>query len=216
MKLLKIGFGILVALNFHSCKKEVVFLPWDDIVEIREVDFFDQIHNEGIANINIYKSNEITVEVRGDSVLLSELITTVADSKLRISVTNPNLEPNTFAIDIGLPSIYLIENDGTGLVYLRNYRATELNIIASGSGDLILFNGSAETLNLHKSGSGMLNGFKFDCEEIKINQSGTGEVQVKAENSIRGSLSGAGDLKFRGTPEINVDVTGTGDVIDAN
>ena len=58
--------------------------------------------------------------------------------------------------------------------------------------------------------------FGLTATTAEVNTTSTGSAEVTVINSLIGSLTGTCDISFRGTPSVDVTVTGTGEVVDAN
>ena len=86
----------------------------------------------------------------------------------------------------------------------------------SGDGDLDL-TGSAGVLNATLSGTGNLRGYSLLSGSAKLTLSGTGNMEVTARDWLNATLSGSGEITYKGNPPFNVtQVTGDGTIVQRN
>jgi len=107
----------------------------------------------------------------------------------------------------------------------------ELSIEASGSSDSKMeiavqklkldcsgaskmsFSGSATDVKMDLSGASDIFGFDLLAENYDIEISGAGNAQLNVSKKIRAEISGAGSVKYRGSPtEVDQQVSGAGSI----
>ncbi|MDZ4752668.1 MAG: head GIN domain-containing protein [Flavobacteriales bacterium] len=104
-----------------------------------------------------------------------------------------------------------ISLSGSGNIDVKG-NANQLKISLNGSGT-ILIGGSATDLDLHLNGSGDIRALDLQAKRVKIENSGSGDVNVYATEELGFSLSGSGNLMYRGNPRITKEKkSGSGDV----
>ncbi len=90
--------------------------------------------------------------------------------------------------------------------------AGEVNVELSGAAQLEI-SGRADEADLRLSGAAKMDGKEFAVNRCKAVLSGAARADIRATESIRGAVSGAGSLNYTGQPrEQNVDVSGAGSV----
>ena len=94
---------------------------------------------------------------------------------------------------------------------------TEVDTRISGSGELNLA-GFTNANNVRISGSGDINAFDLVSTNADINISGSGNAEVFVDGGVLDvKISGSGKVFYKGIPSsINVDISGSGDLVDAN
>ncbi|MEM7654819.1 MAG: head GIN domain-containing protein [Bacteroidota bacterium] len=109
-----------------------------------------------------------------------------------------------------------LDISGSGLMSLE-VAATNISSRISGSGELSLI-GIATSHDARISGSGDLYAFDLKTIDNDIQVSGSGDAEIFSEGgTLDVKISGAGTVYYKGTPaSINTQVTGSGDLIDAN
>jgi hypothetical protein len=101
---------------------------------------------------------------------------------------------------------------GSGDFDLTNLNYTEMDISVSGSGDMDL-SGSAENINFSVSGSGDIKAQDLKAKSVRCRVSGSGDINCNASDSLDASISGSGDIRYRGKPaSLKSRVSGSGDV----
>lgn len=99
-----------------------------------------------------------------------------------------------------------------------NVKVSAKNIKAgiSGSGNINL-KGNSDNAEYGVSGSGDIHAFDLKSSEVEVGISGSGNVKLTANESLKASIAGSGDVYYKGNPQnLNVKSGGSGDVIDAN
>jgi hypothetical protein len=71
----------------------------------------------------------------------------------------------------------------------------------TGSSNMRL-SGSVEKANIRSSGSGNLQSFDLMVDDCSISKSGSGNAQITVNRSLTASISGSGNLTYKGSPKI--------------
>lgn len=66
------------------------------------------------------------------------------------------------------------------------------------------------------SGQFALNGYGLTTDNTEINVSGTGDSYVHVNNTLKALIVGTGDVYYKGSPAVDQQITGIGEVIDDN
>ena len=128
-----------------------------------------------------------------------------------IEVTGPGdiISENTFVVgDLD------IQLTGTGQVDL-DLEADDIEIENSGTADITL-SGTADELEYRLTGTGNLNAFDLPVREAFIRVTGTGDAEVQVSDQLTVQIVGTGIVFYRGNPNRDVSITGTGSVVDTN
>lgn len=100
---------------------------------------------------------------------------------------------------------------GGAQVKLNDIEVDRLDIDLSGAGD-IYAGGAASDVNLILSGLGNFNAADLKSARATIDLSGMGSAVVQVEEDLDATLTGAGSIKYYGTPHVEQNVTGAGSV----
>jgi hypothetical protein len=99
---------------------------------------------------------------------------------------------------------------GSGDAEFTGLASDRIDLEVSGSGDLLL-EGTCKELSVEIPGSGYIDARELKCQDVIAEISGSGNVDCWAEQSLDGSVSGSGDIRFWGNPsDVNRDVSGNG------
>ena len=99
---------------------------------------------------------------------------------------------------------------GSGNIRLKCTSNSSLSAIIAGSGDIVL-NGTAQELKVNISGSGDVEALGMQVAKANVRQTGSGNINLFVTDELGYSLTGTGDLMYRGNPSITENnITGTG------
>ena len=91
-----------------------------------------------------------------------------------------------------------------------------LDLKNTGSGKITLL-GGAITLEPTLTGSGDVYAYDFQSTNVIVKTTGSGNATVNALSSIDITISGSGDVRYKGNPnDVNINITGSGKVIKIN
>ena len=165
------------------------------------------INSKGVWNINCPVSTEEAVRIH----IVLPLIHRVALSGVGNIICKDQLNLHQL-----LPLQPLeVELSGVGDISL-NLDCRKIVAHLSGMGNLDLA-GKAGILNVTLSGSGNVNSDALSCGSVKIDLSGSGNIDVQVRDWFNASISGSGNIAYRGNPPFNVtQVTGAGSITQRN
>ena len=151
--------------------------------------------------VDVYAPSLEGVSISGSARF--EGIDTISSSvfNLRISGSgkiNGNFECNDFSTRISG------SGDIRGNIICKNFQAD-----ISGSGDITLA-GSCDYFNVTVTGAGDLNGREFMANNADVRISGSGRVNIWVVENLRANITGAGVVRYRGTPKIDFRGSGAG------
>lgn len=189
--------------------------------ETRNPGEFTHISSSGSWDVMVAYGSTCSVQVEGDENLLPYIITELESNQIKIhSKKNTNLRSkNKIVIYITLPKLSGIDLSGSGTIVGEGKFHTEgtLQTNLSGSGNIkLLFNtaqsvtiriagsgdiqleGKAENAEISISGSG-----NADCNKLQVDHavariSGSGNVHIFSNKSVKASISGSGNVEYRG------------------
>ena len=158
----------------------------------RTVEGFDGITLGGAGNVNVHTGENFKVIVRTDCNLQDRVVTAVNGNTLRIDQIPGNFNASELTINVYMPELK--------------------NISLSGAGIITIIAGSTSEMNFSLSGVGNINAQDFQVENITISLSGVGNARIWATNTLDGTLSGVGNIFYKGSPAININRTGIGNI----
>ncbi|MCF8298200.1 MAG: DUF2807 domain-containing protein [Saprospiraceae bacterium] len=164
-----------------------------------------------------YKEGDIKVEVKNDVLKISSK-SAGSSANSTISVTYVDLK------EIELSGVVNLKNDGVintdkFKIYAAGATDTkllvevkELFVEASGAASVKL-DGKADTNTIKASGASNIKAYALETQYTNADISGAADARVNAKKEIKGSISGASDLKYLEAPEnIDIKASGTADI----
>lgn len=193
---------------------------------------FHSINMSSSGNVFIRQGDFFEVEVEIDENLVDEIRRTVRNGKWDIEFDRCIKDLTRFDVYVTMPEIRALAISGSGDITGENeFTGDNLELTISGSGNMdIAFTGNSIDSRISGSGnmrlvgdivrldhevpgSGDLRAFGLFTEITKINNSGSGDSEVTVSDLLIARISGSGDIYFKGDPETDIIISGSGDVI---
>ena len=228
--------AVFVCLMFQSCflnfktvtgngnliRKEVAISNYNEISLSMSADIF-------------YNNDTISppyLQIYTDENILPYINVSVKDGKLIVeSEGGVNLRATSLKIYTNSGNLNAIDVSGSGNVHLRGeVNAGEMKMDISGSGAInadslycerteldVSGSGNAELRGVSNysefsiSGSGNIHALEFSSLEATADVSGSGKIQLWVGRKLDATISGSGEIQYRGNPETkNIQVSGSG------
>ncbi len=106
------------------------------------------------------------------------------------------------------------KHSGAGNLTVKSLTVESLTVEHSGVGNITLA-GQAARQDVHLSGAGNYSARDLESQDVAIRQSGVGNAHVWAVTTLDASLSGAGNIDYRGAPAVTQKVSGVGHIRNA-
>ncbi|MEO1052632.1 MAG: head GIN domain-containing protein [Bacteroidota bacterium] len=104
---------------------------------------------------------------------------------------------------------------GSGNITFTIDNSDQINTVLSGSGGIVL-SGDVDNHIINVAGSGNVQSFNLESQTSSVNISGSGSADVNVVNALVATIVGSGNIRYRGNPTIERNISGSGNVIDAN
>lgn len=200
--------------------------------EVRKVTSFDGIDVSGAFDIILKQGLVEEVTVEADANLLPIIRTEVVGGTLRIETKKPVNHVTVMRVYVTVKNLKNIDVSGAvDITTDGRITVPELSIDASGASDSKMeiavqklklsssgaskmkFSGSATDVRMDLSGAADIYGYDMLSETYDIDISGAGNAQINVSKRIRAEISGAGSVKYRGSPsEVDQSVSGAGSI----
>lgn len=182
----------------------------------RDIQTFNTIEKSSIIDLTVRRSETESLIIRTQENVQESVITNFNDNRLEIKLESGCYNNTDIEVILETAIFEQLIVSGTGDVNVEGFdNLAELTIDKSSTGELRLV-GSTEVLNLTMSGTGDVKAFSFITDRCLLTKTGTGTLEITVNTSIDGTMSGTGDLRYKGDPTISLDKPGTGEIIDAN
>lgn len=199
--------------------------------EARTLEPFRSIRVTNAADVTIEQGDAQSLTIRTDTNILPLISTKVEHGCLVISDLEKNLKPSELTVEIIVPELEAIDITGVSDVRGRGVLTGDsFKISVSGSADVDLrldvgklqtrvtgacdldLNGKAKTQVIQISGSGDVSASDLATVSTDLEISGHGDCVVAASDKLNIEISGVGQVRYRGQPEVTKSITGLGDV----
>lgn len=203
--------------------------------ENRNLTGFKGVSAAGGMDVVLIPGSQHSVRIEADENLLPHIVTELDGDVLEIEPQKGyNLRPDAgMRIYVTAPVFNTIEVSGSGNVTsqgrIRAENKLETDISGSGSMKLdvdapevdmeitgsgsVTLSGNTRRLRSEITGSGELYAFDLMSEQAEVEIAGSGDAQVFASKQLGISISGAGNVDYKGNPPvINQNVAGSGTV----
>jgi hemin uptake protein HemP len=205
------------------------------ITESRDIRDFKGITLYEPANLIITQGAEYAVKMTGPQNVVELTNTTLVDGylvissedcfngndELAIEVTAPEFELVYISSRATLETIGSVQGNNIQLELLGEISGSatlemdSVFALVSGKGNLN-FSGSAKYQQLDLAGELKIAAFSLITEHTVINLAGLAACEVTANNLLEVNIAGSGNVNYKGDPQIDSNITGTGKIINSN
>lgn len=228
-------FTIISLFIIVSCAQDRITGNGNIVKETRNIGKFNEIETGGSYDVHIYDApQDGKLVIEGESNIISSIETEVIGSKLVIRKKKGFNLSSTKGVKITLNAQNLksigvsgsgslvadgVQNvdkfaaglSGSGKLTVK-VNTQSAGIGVSGSGDVNI-SGKADKVEIGISGSADVNASNLEANDVSVGISGSGDSNVWAKRSLKGSVSGSGDILYKGEPEkLDVSTSGSGSI----
>jgi hypothetical protein len=190
-----------------------------EATQTRELETFDKIEIDGGFILIVHVSPTVTqrVELRGDDNIVPEVVTTVSDGELELTIDHWLVRPKLdTTIEVWVPSLSKISVSGAADMRVDGLHGERFDLAVSGVSTSAL-SGTIDHFEVASSGANTLDARELHAKVVNINVSGAGESKVWASEQLDATVSGAGNVYYYGQPEdVQQEVSGAGSVASAS
>lgn len=244
MKNLKLSAIIILmtSLLFTSCEDDNVCTEGSGTSTTKTLSIpnFTGIDFQEAGDVVISQGPVQEVKATGHPNVIDKLRDNVAGGVWNVDLGNDCFRDYDLTLNIKVPNIEeislsgagdIIVNDfvdqgdlsldisGTGSLSLNSFTGTEnLSVNISGSGTITGQKdfSALKNLDIKISGAGKFLGYSIETDECDINLPGAGDCEVFVKVALDVSISGVGNVYYRGDPTITQSISGSGRLINAN
>ena len=200
--------------HLTSCTRDVLSGEGSVVTETRTLPAFDAIEISGARRVEVIKSSENKVEVTGYINLVSALRAPVTNKVVKfdfgkhLQVKNDNI-----SLKIYTSELRKVQSSGNNRITLGNgFGGDLLRLYQSGAGKLETGAANYNRLEVSLSGSGEILAAGVETREANVDLSGSGRATVAARQNLRVRISGNGTVGYLGTPQTDINISGSGRV----
>jgi hypothetical protein len=232
MKTTIISTFLIALLVIFSCNVIGEIGSGNIVKQDRTVSSFNGIDVSGAFSVMLTQGTTNAVTVEADDNLMDLIKTEVRGNVLYIENKRPISGSKSLKVYVTFQELKSLDLSGAVEVSSMNkLTLADLSIDGSGSSDCKLdmdvqklgidcsggsklkLSGSAKEVNLDASGSVDLLAFDFPAENYKVEISGAGKAEINVIKELNVEISGAGNVRYKGNPTKNIqDISGAGSV----
>ncbi len=206
----------LILLLACSCNYNEITGSGNIITDDRSAGAFSSIVVGQIFNVTIRQGTNARVTVRADDNVLPQIVTATTGGVLSIKLRNGSYQRVTAEVDIILPQLNGLEINNAAKATLDEFVAVNpLDIVLNNATSLSM-TGSTPVLNLVANDASKVSGFGFTAVSCTVRLEDASNAEITVTDELKGSLTDAAELRYRGTPKVNVSTSDASRVIKAN
>jgi hypothetical protein len=173
------------------------------VVETRPVAPFEAIELSGNADLYVQVGAPLGLTVKGSAAEIQGLSTEVRDGTLYIHWARPVGASwwESTDVSVTVPALAEVRVTDSADARLVGLAGGELRLWQSGSGDVDA-SGWVDRLEADLSGSGDLHCGQLAARAAKVQLSGSGDAVVRADEEVDVEVTGSGDIDLRGNPAV--------------
>jgi len=199
--------------------------------ETRTVDTFHSVDLRGWGNLYVTQDGASDIRIEAEDNILPILQTYVRDGVLVIEqkefkCVRPKKPVNVY---VAMDEVKQLTLSGSGkIIGQTKITSDSLGVKVSGSGDIDFdvdteklrttisgsgnaqLKGDATTHDITISGSGDIQSYDLDTEKSTVKVFGSGKSEVSVSDELDVTITGSGDVYYKGDPVINTQITGSG------
>jgi hypothetical protein len=214
-----------------SCREEDP-VPRQNDEKSFAINNFDRLEISSAFDVTVQQGSAFSIRAQGDRRDLSDIELILRGTTLAIHYKNSGRRQYTTYLAITLPILYGadfsgavnaritgfsdpvsrfdLSLSGASIVQLQ-LNSDELYVWLTGASNLRVI-GSGTRIEASVSGASELTAFDYPVDQVKLTVSGASQAKVSAAQLLEVSASGASEVLYRGSPQIEQDVTGASSV----
>jgi len=195
----------------------------------------NEIVLNGSMEVRLNAADVQSIVVHAQSEVQPVLKTTLKGETLTITTEgNVSMGEGTY-VAISIPMLKAVSNDGSGTISGGGFNGDKLNISATGSGAVMLSDlkfddinvkitgsggvelaGRGEKLNVETNGAGDISASGFIVDKAKAMTKGSGSITLSVGGELKAKINGSGDISYEGSPKVDLEDTGSGELKGSN
>ena len=214
MRVLVVGTGaVFLLLALSGCEGGLFGVrgSGDVITESRDVSGFSEIALAGSGKVRVDVDGTESLIIEAEDNIMPLLTSEVNGGRLELGASS-SISPTTDIIyTISAKALEGVAVSGSGEVTATGVAADSFDVDISGSGR-VEPTGTAGTLSVEISGSGRYLGEDLEASVGTVRVLGSGGAVVNVTDDLDVDVSGSGDVRYIGDPRVTESITGSGDI----
>lgn len=227
-----IGVSLFLSLPLYSFS---IIDSESYVKDMKNLPTFRRLYiSAGPMDINLIQGGKSEVRIEGDKDQVDQMDVKVMQGELDITYKNPPKKGKASRVKVTITTKSLTGIIAKGAVSLSSstmWKVSSLNFLLSGSGEFVMpvnagslriqisgssvlkLSGSAKSQNIAITGSGEYEGEGVKSNSATVVLSGAGSAHVFVKDTLDATIYGSGDVYYKGSPQIQSNVFGTGRVV---
>jgi hypothetical protein len=181
--------------------------------EMRQVGTFRQVANLSRVDVEVVVGDDQVVGVLCEDDQIERLVTEVVNGELQIHTDHHFGDVwSDCEVTVNVPLLDAVYSGGEGDTRVSGELSSLERAESWGTGAMHLA-GATQQVELESSGTGDLAASELHVSFADIVSSGAGDVSLYVTEQVTVTLTGTGSVWLAGQPEVEVDDSGTGQVI---
>ena len=173
---------------------------------------FDRVSVRGELDLDVRVGQARGVVVTAEENLLGYIRHEVKQGRLELFFERGyQLEP-TPRITVTCPELNAVALAGSGAVTVRGWSGGSAELSVTGSGRLE-GRGTLDAVEVELTGSGDVDLIELETGVVGAELTGSGSLSTHVGERLVARITGSGDVRYRGEPEVEADVVGSGRVL---
>lgn len=176
--------------------------------------------SNSITNVIVHESNDsengYQVAIAGDQASVDQVKASVKDGTLVIELADGAKEAGIIEVRVTLPKLASINlPTGVGTSYLKDVENDKLKVELGGN-QVLKINGKTNELEVNLKDVAKLEAYELESQQAKIQTNNNAMAEVQVHQQLDAKSDGLGQIRYRGEPNVNKKITGSGMVIKEN
>jgi len=187
--------------------------------EVRKVEAFKGVRASEAIDVYLKKGDKESVRVEVEGTSLSNVLTEVSGSYLKIHMREGNYRNRNVKVYVTYVAIEKISASSASNIFSEGViKSDRLDINAASAGSVeieleagevtadvasagdITLEGRARSLNAEASSAGSLDAYNLECEVVNVSASSAGSIKVSVTKELDAEASSGGSIRYRGNP----------------
>ena len=201
---------------------------------------FSGLSFKSVGEVYLIQGEPCALKVEGNEDLMDNIQVAVHDDVLEIDFETDFEDWTNFRWADGdrplryyvtMPTIKMINMEGAGILTATSLQGESLDLVQGGAGKVemhdldyqslkaelgglgeIQLSGKAARQMVDLTGAGGYQAEDLHSEDAEVILSGAGEAVVWVENNLKATVTGAGSIKYKGSPEVEEENSGIGEI----
>jgi len=234
---LTINFFFLVVLSFlFSCVGSKGVTGTGPVIEdARMLTSVNEIVLDGSMDVRLMAADEQSIIVHAQAEIQPVLKTMVKGETLTIFIEGSASMTEGTYVEISIPMLKSVTTKGSGSVNGGGFKGDKLSISTDGSGSVTLkelvydsytskvsgsggieLEGRGKKLDVETDGSGDINATGLIVDKAKATTKSSGSIMVSVGGELKAKIGGSGDIKYNGSPKVDLEDNGSGELKGSN